>query len=98
MFPNRKVVVVVRGGGLTSHIPFFFCVNAPMCLLSHALVILVTYRDKGLPQLPKPGDFIERKRERRKEKKGKRQTTWVHVWKTGIMCGKRKKWRGSVDS
>ena len=26
------------------------------------VVILVTYRDKGLPQLPKPGDFIERKK------------------------------------
>ena len=48
---------------VTSHIPFFFfCVNTPMCLLSHALVILVTYRDKGLPQLPKPSDFIERKK------------------------------------
>ena len=26
-----------------------------------ALVILVTYRGEGLPQLPKPGDFIEKK-------------------------------------
>ena len=43
-------------------IPFFFYVNTPMCLLSHALVILVTYRDKGLPQLPKPGDFMKMKK------------------------------------
>ena len=33
-----------------------------MCLLSHALVILVTYRDEGLPQLPKPSDFMKMKK------------------------------------
>ena len=45
-----------------THTLFFF-VNMPMCLLSHALVILVTYRDKGLPQLPKPGDFMKMEKE-----------------------------------
>ena len=34
----------------------------PMCLLSHALVILVTYRGQKLPQLIQPGDFMEMKK------------------------------------
>ena len=58
---NEEGSVDDGGGRLASDIPFFF-VNASMCLLSHALVILVTYRDKGLPQLPKPGDFMEWKK------------------------------------
>ena len=66
-----------------------------MCLLSHALVILVTYRGKGLPQLPKPGDFMERKGERKREKEEEEKMNYLgtctedqnHVWKVGKVGG-----------